>query len=68
MVDDDVEMIYASGGFVGENSEPLLCRSEDGLVVPASLSMMMFHGDPLIRRITEIIELVVKQVYAETSN
>jgi len=23
---------YASGNFVGENSEPLLCRLEDGVV------------------------------------
>jgi hypothetical protein len=38
-----------SGNFVGENSEPLLCRVEDGVVFSFGKSMIMMHGDPLMR-------------------
>ena len=50
---------YANGDFIGENSEPLLCRLEDGVVYTTGLTMVMFHGDPLMRRINEIIDRVV---------
>jgi hypothetical protein len=51
---------YANGVFVGENSESLLCRLEDGVVFITWLSMVMFHGDPLLRRVNEIIDRVVQ--------
>jgi hypothetical protein len=54
------EQYYANGSFVGENSKPLLCGLEDGVVFPASLTMMMFHGDPLMRRVNDIIDRVVE--------
>jgi len=54
------EFNYAIGDFVGESSKPLLCKLEDGVVFPGSLTMMMFHGDPLIRRINDIIDRVVE--------
>jgi hypothetical protein len=57
--DLDVEVLYAEGHCVGENSEPLLCKLEDGIVYNNGLLMIMFHGDPLIRRVTEIIDRVV---------
>jgi len=60
LTDKLVEDKYARGAFVGENSEPLLCRLEDGVVLRTDLSMIMFHGDPLMRRVNEIIDRVVE--------
>jgi hypothetical protein len=57
--DLSVETLYASGISVGENSEPLMCKLEDGLVYNNGLSMIMFHGDPLMRRVSETIGRVV---------
>jgi hypothetical protein len=50
------EINYATGYFLGKNSEPLMCRLEDGVVFSSGLSMIMFHGDPLLRRVSEIID------------
>ena len=47
-----------SGHYVGENSEPLLCRLEDGVVYSTGLTMVMVYGDPLIKRVPEIIDRV----------
>ena len=47
LVDNNAEGIYASGGLVGENSETLLCRLEDGIVYSTGLTMVIFHGDLL---------------------
>jgi len=51
---------YTTGYYVGENSQPLLYRLEDGVVFTTGLTMIMFHGDPLMRRVTEIIDRVVE--------
>jgi hypothetical protein len=59
MVDRVAEEMYASGSFIGENSEPLVCMLEDGVVYFSCPSMLMFHGDPLMKRINEIISRVV---------
>jgi hypothetical protein len=45
-----------------ENSEPLVCWLEDGVVFKTGLSMIMFHGDPLMKRVTEIIDRVLEAV------
>jgi len=58
--DITVEFRYAFGQYVGENSKPMLCSLEDGVVFPASLTMLMFHGDPLMRRVNEVIDRVVE--------
>jgi hypothetical protein len=55
-----VEDEYAVGEFVGENSKPLLCRLEDGIFFHYGLTMIMLYGDPLMRRVTEIIDRVVE--------
>jgi hypothetical protein len=54
------EFNYAIGYTVGDNSKPLLCKLEDGVVFPASLTMLMFHGDPLMSRVNDIIDRVVE--------
>ena len=46
--------------FLGENSEPLVCRLDDGIVYSYGQAMVMFHGDPLLKRINEIIDQVVE--------
>jgi hypothetical protein len=51
---------YAAGVYVGKNSEPLLCRLEDGVVSSTGLRKIIFHRDPLLRRVKEIINRVVK--------
>ena len=56
----DTMSAYAAGVNVGENSEPLLCRLEDGVVFTTGLSMVMSYGDPLLRAVTEIIDRVVE--------
>jgi hypothetical protein len=60
LTDTDAEMRYANGDFFGENSEPLLCRLEDGVVYTSDLTMIMFHADPLLRRFSEIIDRVIE--------
>jgi hypothetical protein len=55
-----LDVNYVAGFFCGENSEPLLCRLEDGVLFTRGLSMVMLHGDPLLRRVTEIIDRVVE--------
>ena len=54
------EFYYASGYILGENFEPLLCRLEDGVVYNDGLRMAMLQGDPLKRRVSEIIDRVVE--------
>ena len=60
LLDKVAEDNYAMGFFVGENSEPLLCKLEDGIVFTTGLTMIMFHGDPLMKRVTEIIDRFVE--------
>jgi hypothetical protein len=60
MSDIVAELYYASGYLIGEYSKPLLCRLEDGVVFSTGQSMVMFHGDPLVRRVSEIIDRVVE--------
>jgi hypothetical protein len=55
-----VEEHHALGDFFGEISEPLVCKLEDGVFRQTGLTKLMFHGDPLIRRINEIIDRVVE--------
>jgi hypothetical protein len=58
--DNVAELWYAQGNFLGENSEPLLCRLEDGVVFTTGQTMLMLHGDPLMKRVNEIIDPVVE--------
>jgi len=60
LLDIEAEYFYAVSYLVGENSKPILCKIEDGIVFPSSLTMMMFHGDPLMRRVNDIIDRVVE--------
>jgi hypothetical protein len=61
MIDKIAEEHYAIGSLVGENSEPLVCKLEDGVIYFTGLNMVMFHGDPLMKRVNEIITRVVEE-------
>ena len=54
------EAFYAKGDFVGENSKPLLCKLEDGVFLQVGQTMVTIHGEPLMRRVNEIIVRVVE--------
>jgi hypothetical protein len=60
LIDLNAEEFYARGDFFGENSEPLVCRLEDGVVFSNGLEMVMIYGDPLLRRFKEIVDRVVE--------
>jgi len=60
MCDFAAEEYYAYGDFFGENSEPLLCKLQEGPFRQTGLIVLMFHGDPLLRQVNEIIDRVVE--------
>jgi hypothetical protein len=60
--DQKVEYRYTNGEFLGQCSVPLLCGLEDGVVFTADLSMTIFHGELLLRRVNEIIDRMVEAV------
>ena len=59
LYDLDAEVGFSHGDFVGQNSEPLLCMLDDGVYNSDGIAMIMIHGDPLLRRVSEIIDRVV---------
>jgi hypothetical protein len=52
--DYDFEIQYKNGSLVGVNGEPLLCRIDDGVFFNVQSVMIMFYGEPLLKRINEI--------------
>jgi hypothetical protein len=58
--DIEAKMHYATGYCFGENSEPLLCSLKEGVILHSGIVMVMLHGDPLLRRVNEIIRPVVE--------
>jgi len=58
--DKFAEVRFAGSDFVGKNSERLVCMLEDGIVYSYGQSMIMFHRDTLMSRVTEIIYHVVE--------
>jgi hypothetical protein len=58
LFEDVAEFLYSTGQFVGENSKPLVCKLEDGVVSTYATTMLMFPGDPLLRRVNEINDRV----------
>jgi hypothetical protein len=60
--DNYFKMISANGGFVGENGEPLLCRIDDGVFLNNGAVMIMFYGEPLLKRVNNIFSRVVEGV------
>jgi hypothetical protein len=60
MPEDIFEDAFALGYYLGENSKPFLSALKDGVFRNTGLTMVMLHGDPLMRRVTEIIGRVVE--------
>jgi hypothetical protein len=55
-----MEERYSGSSLMDENSKPLLCPLEDGVVMYGDSVMLMRVGDPLLERINEIIDRVVE--------
>ena len=50
----------------GKTFEPFLCKLGNGVVYNEGLRMVMLNGDPLLRRVSEIIDRVVEAVFYNT--
>jgi len=59
-MDKVAELSLVTGGYLSENYEPLLCPLDDGVMFSFGQSMIMFHGDALMRRFNEIIDSVIE--------
>ena len=55
-----VEEKYSNSMLLDENSMPLICPLDDGIVMITNTVMVMRVGDPLLGRIDEIIQRVVE--------
>jgi hypothetical protein len=51
---------FARSRLMDENSKPLLCHLDDGVIMHGNHVMMMHVGDPLLDRINDIIQRVVE--------
>jgi hypothetical protein len=51
---------FANGSFLGEKSEPLLCKLEDGVVYTKGFGMVMLYGDPLMGPVNKTIDRLVQ--------
>ena len=58
--DLDIELFFASGNNLGEFSESLVCRLVAGVLHNEGLGMITLKGDPLMRKVNEIIDHVVE--------
>jgi hypothetical protein len=58
--DNNFQIASGSGIYVGENGEPLLCKIDDGVFFNAQCVLIMFYGEPLLKRINEIFDRVVE--------
>jgi hypothetical protein len=60
LLDKVAEDYYARGFYIGENSEPLSCRLKDGIFHSFGQSMIMLHGDTLLKRFNDCFDRVVE--------
>jgi hypothetical protein len=58
--DYDFQIKSGNGDYVGGNREPLLCGIDDGVFLNIKSVMIMFYGEPLLKRINEIFGRVVE--------
>jgi hypothetical protein len=49
-----------NGGYLGGNGKPLLCGIGDGVFINPQAVMIMFYGEPLLKRINEIFVRVLE--------
>jgi hypothetical protein len=53
-----IDYFFAFDRQLFEISQTMMCKLEDGMVYNYGLSMIMFHADPLLRRVSEIFDRV----------
>jgi hypothetical protein len=58
--DFEFEFVSDNASFVGKNGEPLLCRIDDGVFLNIGAVMVMFYGEPILKRVNEIFDRVVE--------
>jgi hypothetical protein len=58
--DISADFLYATGDYIGKDFKPMVCSLVDGVIIPYSLTMLMFHRDSLMKRVNEIIDRVVE--------
>jgi hypothetical protein len=54
------EIVSDNDDFVDENGKPLLCRIDDGVFSITRSVMIMFYGEPLLKRVNNIFGRVVE--------
>jgi hypothetical protein len=60
LFDELVEEKYSNSSLMDENSKPLICPLDDGILMTAKFAMLVHAGYPLLERIDEIIQRVVE--------
>jgi hypothetical protein len=60
MSDYQFQIQSEDGGYVGGDGEPLLCRIDDGVFLNVGAVMIMFQGEPLLKRINNIFVRVLE--------
>jgi hypothetical protein len=60
LLSDFYFQFFLNGGVFPEAREPLLCRLNDGVFTNTGSVMLMFYGEPLLKRINEIFGSVVE--------
>jgi hypothetical protein len=60
LADVIAEELYAMGDTVNDDSEPLICRLEEGGILSSGLTLIMLNGDPLMKRVSEIVDRVIE--------
>jgi hypothetical protein len=60
LADYNFQKQFDNGAYVGGNGEPLLCRIDDGVFFNVQSVMIMFYGEPLLKRINEVFGRVVE--------
>jgi hypothetical protein len=58
--DINYQINYFKGSYVGEKGEPLLCSIDDGVFWNIQSVMILFYGEPLLKRINEVFGRVVE--------
>jgi len=58
--DINAEILNENAYNLSKSLEPFLCKLENDLVYNEGIRMVMLYGDPLLRRVSEIIDRVVE--------
>jgi hypothetical protein len=60
LTDHVFKFVSDNGGIAGDKGVPLLCRVDDGVFLNTRYVMIMLYGEPLLKRINDILVRVVE--------